>query len=562
MIKPHGGKLVNRVLEEGKKEEDLKKIEVSLEREKDIKNIARGLYSPLTGFLKEEEFKSVVKEMRLKDGTVWPIPIVLDINKKEKEKIEDQKKILLINEDNKKLALLDDIEIYKNEKEFFAKNVFGTLDKDHPGVASVFEMGDFLIGGEIYLLDNSKNFFEDHNFSPKETREEFKKRGWEEVVGFQTRNVPHRGHEYLQKHALQLVDGLFINPVIGKKKLSDFKDEYIIASYDVLIDRYYKDKKVFFGILPLEMRYAGPREAIFHALIRKNFGCSHFIVGRDHAGVGDYYEPFAAQKIFDQFKDDEIGIKILKYKEVEYCPDCNHHVFIDECPHQNKVQFSGTKLRKMINEGKQPPLHLLRPEVYHFLANSNNSLVDQMYKMKNNNKKGFVLWFTGFSQAGKTTTANKVFEILKEKDIKVERLDGDIVRQYLSKDLGFTKEDRNENIKRVGFVSKLLSKNGVGIIASFISPYTKKRKEIRDRIESAGAEFIEVFCNCPLEVCEERDTKGLYEKARKGEIENFTGISDPYQKPENPEIEIHTDKKDTEECANKIVSYLEKKKII
>ncbi len=544
MIEPHGGKLVNKISNNKRELSDA--LFLDKEQVKDIKNIARGVYSPLEGFLKKDDFEKVVSKMRLSDGTVWPIPIVLDI----KEKKEFGEEIALKDKEGNTVGVLKDPQVYSYDKDFFAENVFGTKDRNHPGVDAVYNMGDYLVGGEIELFVDSKQPFPDYNLTPKETREYFEKKEWDKVVAFQTRNVPHCGHEFLQKEALKKVDGLFVQPVIGEKKNADFKDEYIITSYEVLIDRYYPKDKVLLGILPLKMRYAGPREAVLHALIRKNFGCSHFIVGRDHAGVGDYYDPFAAHKIFEEH---ETGVEIMKFPEVVYCPIEEKHIFKGQCPHEEKISFSGTKLREYVQKKEQPPSYLLRPEVYYFLSHSHNSLVDDLYKKKDK-QKGFVLWFTGLSQSGKTTTANRVYEELKDRGLRVERLDGDIIRHYLSKDLGFSKKDRDENITRIRYVSKLLSENSLGVVASFISPYKSERAKLREDTEN----FIEVFCNCPLEIAEKRDTKGLYQKARKGEIKNFTGISDPYEAPENPEIELKTDKMPVQECVKKVMGYLEK----
>lgn len=557
MIEPHGGKLINKIIPK----QDLKGLDslvLDKEQVKDVKNIARGVYSPLTGFLKEKDFKSVASDMRLSNGIVWPIPITLDISKEDKKRIEDKNKILLIDSKKQPIGFLESFEIYSYSKEFFAKNVFGTLSKEHPGVQEVYNMKEHLIGGDVSLFQAPKQTFPEYNLNPEETRKIFQERGWKTVVAFQTRNVPHRGHEFLQKEALKEVDGLLIQPVIGKKKINDFKDEYILTSYEILIDKYYSRKRVVLSILPLKMRYAGPREALFHALIRKNYGCTHFIVGRDHAGVGDFYKPLAAQEIFNDFKKDEIGVTILKFPEIVYCSSIKEHTFVHQCPKEDIISFSGTKLRNKIKNKEEVPNYIIRPEIYNFLTNSYNSLVDNMYNNKNNNKEGFVLWFTGFSQSGKTTTADKVYKTLKDKGLKLERLDGDIVRQHLSKDLGFTKEDRNENIRRISFISKLLSRNGVGVIASFISPYRKTREMLRKETHN----FIEVFCDCPLETCEKRDTKGFYEKARKGKIQNFTGISDPYERPQNPEIHLKTGEEDTDKCVEKIIDYLDQKDFI
>ncbi len=562
MISAHGRKLIDKTLSPQEKRDILenidsfKKIKLDVEQVKDVKNIAYGVYSPLTGFLKEDDFNRVVSEMRLTNGVIWPIPIVLDISAEDYKRIKNEKEVLLID-GKKPVAHLENIQIFPYDKHSLAKNMFGTKDKDHPGVSEVYKMGKFLIGGEVKLLDDSREPFPEYNFTPQQTRKIFRERGWETVVAFQTRNVPHLGHEFLQKQALKETDGLFIQPVIGEKKIRDFKDEYILISYEILINQYYQKDKTFLGILPLKMRYAGPREAVFHALIRKNFGCSHFIVGRDHAGCGDYYGPFDAQKIFNNFKKEEIGIEILKYPEVVYWPKKKIHLFQPECPKEEAVSFSGTKLREHIQIKNTPPEYVIRPAVYNFLSQSKNALVDEMYKNQVD-QKGFVLWFTGLSQAGKTTVGNRVHQILKEKGLKLERLDGDIVRQSLSKDLGFSKEDRDENIRRITMVARLLSKNNIGTICSFISPYRK----IRDMARRETNNFIEVFCNAPLEICEKRDKKGLYQKAKRGEISNFTGVSDPYESPQNPEIELRTGQETIEESTNKIIKYLEENNFI
>ncbi len=566
MIKPHGGKLVDGVLNPNKSREILSKkneyttLILNDEQLKDVKNIARGVYSPLKGFLGEDDFESVIKEMRLSSGLVWSIPIVLDISKDDYNRIRNKQKLLLVNKyNNIPVALLEDIEVYKYSKKILAENIFKTLDIRHPGVEDVFRMKEYLIGGKVFLLDGREELFKEYNFTPEKIRKIFQGRGWNKIVAFQTRNVPHRGHEFLQKEALKKVDGLFIQPVIGKKKLENFKDEYIISCYEAIIDKYYPKNKVVLGILPLKMRYAGPREAIFRALIGKNYGCSHFIVGRDRAGVGNYYKPFTAQDIFNNFKKEEIGIEILKFPEIVYDNRRKKHCFADECDEDDAIFFSITKLREDVKNKKKLPEYLIRPEVYNVLTNSKNPLADSMYEKKTyKNKKGFVLWFTGLSQSGKSTIADKVYEILKKDEYKVERLDGDIVRESLTRDLGFSKDDRDENIRRIGFVAKLLSRNSVGVIASFVSPYIKQRNDLRLKIDN----FIEIYTNTPLEVCEKRDKKGLYKKARNGEIKNFTGISDPYEIPENPEIELKPAEESMEKCADKVVDYLKNNKFI
>ncbi len=564
MIKPHGGKLIRQILSADKKYqiinnlEEFIKIKANDEQIKDIFNITRGVYSPLTGFLKEKDFHQVLNKMRLENNLIWSIPIILDISKEEKEKINKKKEVIITDKEEHPIAIMQNIEIYKINKTEYSQKIFETQEKTHPGVEYIFYLKEYFIGGDINLLYETKNYFPEHNFIPEETRKIFRGRGWKTIAGFQTRNVPHRGHEFLQKEALKEVDGLFIQPIVGEKKLENFKDEVILSSYEILIHKYYPKNRVVLGILPIKMNYAGPREAIFHALIRKNYGCTHFIIGRDHAGVGNYYAPFAAQEIFENFKKEEIDIEILKYPEVVYNKSKKIYNFINNCNKKDIINFSGTKLRKYIKSEQKAPSYLIREEVYNQLIKTKNILIDIFHQKNISEQKGFVLWFTGLSQSGKSTIADRVYVILKEKDFKVERLDGDIVRESLTKDLGFTKKDRDENIRRITFVSKLLSRNNIGVIASFISPYKQERKNLRIGTEN----FIEVFVNTPLEVCEKRDQKGIYAKARKGEIKNFTGISDPYEKPKKPEIELKPAQEGIEECTQKVINYLLNSKLL
>jgi len=533
------------------------KLKVNNDIIQDAINIANGVYSPLVGFLHERDYQGVLNDMRLANGQIWPIPIVIQISQSDYNNLKDEKEVILVDKSGQEKVRLENIEVYTfNEKEY-AEKIYGTTNQGHPGVAEIFKGGDYLLGGKVIWVDDSEVNFKKYNFTPKETKKIFKQKNWQTVVAFQTRNVPHCGHEFLQKQALEQVDGLFIQPVIGPKKLADFKDEYIIGAYEVLINKYYPKDKVLLGVLPFKMRYAGPREALMHALIRKNYGCTHFIVGRDHAGIDNFYSPEAAQEIFNRFNQDELRIKVLKFEEVVYDKNKKEHCFAGQCPKKNREKFSGTDLRRCIIEKKQPSEYIIRPEIFNFLSFSYELLVDNLYQ-NGNGHKGFTVWFTGLSGAGKTTIADKIYEELKKRGIKVERLDGDVVREQLTKDLGFSKEDRDENIRRIGSVAKLLTHNGIGVIASFISPYKKIRRELKDKINN----FIEIYVDAPIEVCEERDIKGIYKKARAGEIKNFTGISDPYEAPQNPEIYLKTDQMSVEESVEKVIKYLEKKKLI
>lgn len=382
MIDPHGNILVNRVLkpEDAQKAEakaqDLVQIKLDEELVKDVKNIARGVYSPLEGFMNQADFESVVENMTLMDGTVWPIPFVLDVDADTKENLSIGDQISLTDEEGNYIAIMNVRDIYEYDKNNFSQKVFKTTDKEHPGVAMVEAMKPFLVGGGIELIDNSKEPFESFNLDPDETRLLFKERGWNTVCGFQTRNAPHKAHEYLQRCGLEITDGLFINPVIGKKKAGDFNDQVILDSYQHLIENFFPKDRVVMSILPLAMRYAGPREAVLHAIIRKNFGCTHFIVGRDHAGVGDYYGTFEAQEIFDEIGD--IGMTILKYEHSFYCKKCGEMGTAKTCPHDKEDQVgpSGTIIREMVEKGELVPEDIMRPEISEVLIKAEKPFVE------------------------------------------------------------------------------------------------------------------------------------------------------------------------------------------
>jgi sulfate adenylyltransferase len=369
MITFHNGKLTERILKGQKKDEALERIDklprivLSKDRVRDVENIAHGIFSPLEGFLNEKDYRSVLAGGRLANDHAWTIPILLDVSAKQAEELKEGTEIALFSEDRKPIALFYLDQKYGYKKEELSQKVFGVTQSSHPGVAKVEKMGEVLLAGKIDLISEASNSFARYTLWPRETRLLFQEKGWKTVVGFQTRNIPHLGHEYIQKTALAFTDGLFINPVIGRKKKGDFKDEVILASYRGLIEHYYLKERAVMAILPTEMRYAGPREAIHHALVRKNFGCTHFIVGRDHAGVGNFYSPYAAQEIFDDYPD--LGIAPLFFKSFFYCKRCTAVANEKTCPHsvESHIQFSGTKIRETLVEGKQSLDGLLRPEV-------------------------------------------------------------------------------------------------------------------------------------------------------------------------------------------------------
>ena len=381
MIKPHGGTLVNKVLPRIEKERILEeinkfeKITVRPETIKIIKNISFGVFSPLEGFMNENDYNYVLDTMYLENDIAWPFPITLDVSDEEIKNIKIDDKIILTDSNRTPIALMNIESIYNYEKKQYAEKTYGTLDQNHPGVYSVFNYNDKLIGGEIFLINEPKPIYPDLDLKPIETRVLFKQKGWDRVVAFQTRNPPHLGHEYVQKAGLTYVDGLFINPVIGKKKVGDFLDEVIIEAYKALIKEYYPKNRVVLSTFETEMRYAGPKEAIFHAITRKNFGCDHIIIGRDHAGVGNYYGPYDAHDIFDKFPD--LGIEPIKFRSFSKCKKCDAVTNDKICPHPPDMQnyFSGSEIRAALQAGKPPSTGVMRPEVSEVILKYSNPFV-------------------------------------------------------------------------------------------------------------------------------------------------------------------------------------------
>ena len=381
MPRPHGGKLIDRTLKGKERRRVLDEIweieRINVERgvAADIENIAKGVYSPLEGFMTREELETVLHLKRLPDDLPWTIPILFDLPKEMEKSVSDGDDLALFYQ-NSPLAILHINEIYCFSKKEIAKYTFETTEMAHPGVAKVYKMNEKFIAGKIELVSEPKTLYGRYKLSPKETRYLFKQKGWRTIVGFQTRNPPHLGHEYLQKTALTFLDGVFINPVIGTKKKGDFKDEVILKAYEVLIEKYYLKNHAVLAILPYEMRYAGPREAVHHAIMRKNFGCTHFIVGRDHAGVGNYYKPYAAQEIFEEFPD--LGIAPLFFKTFFYCKKCGGITHEKACPHgeEYRLKFSGTKIREMFRRGEFPPKELMRPEIAKIIMNNPHPFVE------------------------------------------------------------------------------------------------------------------------------------------------------------------------------------------
>ena len=375
---PHGNKLIDRfVVSDKKNMQDMYTLQVSNELRNDIENIADGIFSPLEGFVGDDDFQSIVKRGRLSNGLAWTVPIILDADEQEAHNIKDAGEIALAAADaNEKFAILHVEEVYPFDKIACAKSIYQTDDIKHPGVEKMVNMKDKLVGGKIDVIKRiEQSPLRKYRMTPAQTRAEISRKRWKSLVGFQTRNVPHVAHEMLQKAALNLYDGLLVNPLIGKKKQGDFKDELILSTYLALIDNYYPKEMVMFVTLHTDMRYAGPKEAIHHAIMRKNFGCSHFIVGRDHAGVGKYYHPFAAHEIFKDYTD--LEIEPLFFPAFYYCKKCLMYSNERNCPHgpEFREELSGTNMRKMVGSGEMPPIHLMRPEVAKIIVSFNGPFV-------------------------------------------------------------------------------------------------------------------------------------------------------------------------------------------
>ena len=558
---PHGGKIWNLLVDN---KDRLKLQQDALHYPShtltdrqicDVELLLNGSFSPLTGFLGEEDYQSVLQDLRLKDGSLWPIPITLDVNSDFAHNISVNEKIALRDHEGVLLAVMAVTDIWKPNKKAEAQNVYGTEDEKHPAVDYLFNRaGEYYLGGELLGLELPRHYdYKMLRHSPEELRSQFEKLGWTTIVAFQTRNPMHRAHKEITMRAAREIGGnLLIHPVVGMTKPGDVDHYTRVRCYKKILD-YYPEDTAMLSLLPLAMRMGGPREALWHAIIRKNYGCTHLIIGRDHAGPGadsngePFYGPYDAQELVSRYAD-ELGISMVPFKMMVYVEERAEYMPVDEVEEDlTQLNISGTELRHRLDQDIDIPEWFSYPDVVEELKHANPP----------KDRRGFTVFFTGLSGSGKSTIANALLvKLLEHGRRRVTLLDGDIVRINLSSELGFSREHRDLNITRIGFVASEITKNGGIAICAPIAPYHSVRKYNREIISKVGG-YIEVHVSTPLETCEERDVKGLYAKARKGIIKGFTGIDDPYESPQNPELSIDTTHISQEEAVQQVLTYLE-----
>ncbi|MDA9208013.1 bifunctional sulfate adenylyltransferase/adenylylsulfate kinase, partial [Octadecabacter sp.] len=523
----------------------------------DLELLMNGGFNPLKGFLTEADYDGVVDNMRLTTGELWPMPITLDVSEDYAASLEIGQDIALRDQEGVILATMTVTDRWEPNKAKEAEKVFGADDDAHPAVNYLHnQAGKIYLGGPVTGIQQPVHYdFRARRDTPNELRAYFRKMGWRKVVAFQTRNPLHRAHQELTfRAAREAQANLLIHPVVGLTKPGDVDHFTRVRCYEAVLDKY-PQSTTSMSLLNLAMRMAGPREAVWHGLIRANHGCTHFIVGRDHAGPGsnsqgeDFYGPYDAQELFRQHEE-EMGITMVDFKHMVWVDERAQYEAIDEIEDKDDVtilNISGTELRRRLAEGLEIPEWFSFPEV-----------VKELRRTKPpRNKQGFTVFFTGFSGSGKSTIANALMVKLMEMGGRpVTLLDGDLVRKNLSSELGFSKEHRDLNIRRIGYVASEITKNGGIAICAPIAPYATTRRAVREDIEGFGA-FVEVHVATSIEECERRDRKGLYKLAREGKIKEFTGISDPYDVPANPELSVETENVDVDNCAHQVLLKLE-----
>jgi sulfate adenylyltransferase len=527
----------------------------------DLELLLNGGFSPLRGFMGREAYEGVVSDMRLADGTLWPIPITLDVKEAFVEKLSEGDTVALRDPEGVMIAVLHVDDVWTPDPRREAEAVFGSETEaaleEHPGARYLLTRSNpVYVGGRVEGLQLPAHYdFRTLRLTPAELRRQFAKLGWQKVVAFQTRNPMHRAHQELTMRAAKEVEAsLLIHPVVGMTKPGDVDHYTRVRCYQALLPTYPKNTAML-SLLPLAMRMGGPREALWHAIIRKNHGCTHLIVGRDHAGPGHdsngvpFYGPYDAQALLEEHQE-EMGIDMVPFKLMVYAPDHDTYYPVDEVPEGvETVNISGTEQRRRLQLGIELPSWFTFPDVEAELRKSSPP----------RHRQGFTVFLTGLSGAGKSTIANALMvKVLEMGGRPVTLLDGDLVRKHLSSELGFSKEHRDINIRRIGFVASEIAKNGGIAVCAPIAPYDSVRKEVREMVVETGGGFVLVYVATPLDVCEERDRKGLYAKARAGIIKEFTGISDPYEEPTDADLVIDTTGVSPEEAAHRIVLHLEK----
>ena len=563
LIAPHGRQLVDLLVDADRASQlkadsrDWPSWDLTERQLCDLELLVNGGFSPLRGFLTQPDYESVRDELRLHDGTLWPMPITLDVSEDVARQLTaGDSRLALRDAEGAMLAVLNVDDVYLPDRAAEALAVFGTADRMHPGAAYLLDRSNpVYVGGRIEALQLPLYYdFKTLRHTPREVRALFAEHGWTKVVAFQTRNPMHRAHQELTLRAAQEVGAnLLIHPVVGMTKAGDVDHYTRVRCYEALLQTYPRGTAAL-SLLPLAMRMGGPREAVWHAIIRKNYGCTHFIVGRDHAGPGvdsqgnDFYGPYDAQDLLRKYES-EIGVAMVPFKMMVYLPDEDRYCPVDEVPEGGRIlSISGTELRDRLARGAEIPDWFTFPEVVKELRKTSPPRARQ----------GFTVFFTGLSGSGKSTIANVLqVKLLEMGGRPVTMLDGDLVRKHLSSELGFSKEHRDLNIRRIGYVASEVTKAGGIAVCAPIAPYDETRKDVRRLVEGGGG-FVLVHVATPLEVCEERDRKGLYAKARQGLIKEFTGISDPYEEPQDAELVIDTRHYTAEEAANEVILYLER----
>lgn len=566
MIEPHGKTLVSfhlsadELSEYSELSNKTSSLTLSLKQQCDLEMISNGAFSPLSTFNNQKDYEEILLNNKLSNGLVWPIPIVLDVPDQFLKSLDKNEYISLRNAEGFLLAILKVNEFWAPDKKEEANSVFKSNDPNHPGVDYLFNhTNNNYISGELVPIQSNKYFDFTHlRKSPQEVRDFFRLNNWKDVIAFQTRNPMHRAHFELTKLAMDEHNSkLLIHPVIGISKPGDIDHFTRVKCYQHII-KYYPENSVELSLINLAMRMAGPKEALWHAIIRKNYGCNRIIIGRDHAGPGvnaegkPYYQPYDAQELIAQYQE-ELEIKMVPFKEMVFAKNKKTFLPLDKIEQNDPIEkLSGTQFKEFLQQRTEIPNWYSFPEVIHELRKRFPKLHNQ----------GLTVFFTGLSGAGKSTLANAImYKLMETEDRPITLLDGDIVRQHLSSELGFSKEDRDIHVKRIGYVASEITKHGGVAICAPIAPYSNTRKVVRNMIDEVGS-FVEIHVATPLSVCEERDVKGLYKQARAGKILDFTGVSDPYEEPENPEITVDTSDITVEESSALILDKLRSLKLL